>query len=75
MSLQAKRFRFEALRETERHKKHHHVPPRSRGGTHTIRVETVQHRAYHILFGAAGSLDECVMILRRDWWPDREDEV
>ena len=47
----------------------HHVPPRSRGkALFTVEKPHVQHLAYHILFGNAGSFEECCEILKREWW-------
>ena len=74
MSWQADRFtpkkrRFESY-GTDRKTNKHHVPPRSKGGKSVIVVDTIQHRAYHILFGDAGSLDECIQILKQRWWPE-----
>lgn len=76
MSLQAdrfkhrRRFRFEDYGTDRKHNKHH-VPPQSKGGKEVILVDTIHHRAYHILFKNAGSLEECVAILKREWWPNR----
>ena len=55
----------------------HHSPPRSsmrkwRG--RLLRKEENRHTAYHILFGNAGSFEECVNILRHDWWPQEEEK-
>lgn len=47
----------------------HHVPPRSRGKTmFTLKKKRRLHEAYHALFANAGSLEECVSILEREWW-------
>jgi len=46
----------------------HHVPPRSRGGGQVIEVPWYKHKAYHTIFGNAGSYEECCDILLRDWW-------
>lgn len=62
-------FPFEVL-GCEWPKNHHHVPPKSKGGTKTILVDTIEHRAFHILFKNAGSLQECIDILRKEWWPE-----
>jgi hypothetical protein len=34
-----------------------------------IRVRKIDHRAYHQIFQNAGSLEQCIEILKRDWWP------
>ena len=47
----------------------HHIPPRHPKKYVLKRVKVRHHRAYHMLFGASGSLEECIEILRRDWWP------
>jgi hypothetical protein len=28
------------------------------------------HEAYHTIFGPSPNLEECIAILKRDWWPD-----
>ena len=74
MSWNALRFRKQSSFRFERCKgrtrDNHHVPPKSRGGTRTVEVETVKHRAYHILFANASCIEDCIAILRREWWPD-----
>lgn len=64
MSLNAKRYR--------RKWNWHHVPPRHPAAATPlkIRVDKKDHEAYNRLFGNAGSLEQCVEILRRDWWPN-----
>lgn len=64
-----RRFRFERYPTHGRRTNRHHVPPKSEGGTYVIEADTIQHRAYHILFGNAASIDECVQVLKRNWWP------
>ncbi|MCL5667354.1 MAG: hypothetical protein M1383_06315 [Patescibacteria group bacterium] len=34
-----------------------------------IRVLKADHDAYNRLFANAASLDQCIQILKRDWWP------
>lgn len=47
----------------------HHVPPRNPDKVpRTIRIDERHHRAYHLLFGSARSLDDAISILTRDWW-------
>lgn len=50
----------------------HHVPPVSNGWTHedgfTLTKTLKEHRAYHLIFGNASSLEECIEILERYWW-------
>ena len=50
----------------------HHVPPRNPSLTTPIkiRVRRKDHMAYHRLFSNAGSLEQCIEILKRDWWPN-----
>lgn len=51
----------------------HHVPPRSRGATlFTLKKKYIEHVAYHVLFGNAASLEECIQILRREWWTPQD---
>lgn len=48
----------------------HHVPPRH-PATHTpflLRKSVIDHRAYHQLFRNAGSLQQCIDILIKEWW-------
>ena len=49
----------------------HHVPPRHPSLTTPvkIRVKRKHHEAYHLLFQNAGTLEQCIEILKRDWWP------
>ena len=48
----------------------HHVPPRNPArALPSIRIDERRHRAYHLLFANAASFEDCVQILRRDWWP------
>lgn len=59
-------------RRTERTK--HHVPPRSRRKPwwgFLLDKESNEHIAFHILFGNAATLQECIEILKRDWWSER----
>lgn len=77
MSWQAKRYRDGAQLTPEEEQRvfgnkktsKHHVPPQ-RPDKHprVIRVDARHHRAYHMLFGAAKSLEDCIFILKRDWW-------
>lgn len=47
----------------------HHVPPKSKGPTQfTLIKKRNHHMAYNTLFKNAGSLQECIEILKRDWW-------
>ena len=50
----------------------HHVPPRhpAQSTPIKIRVRKIDHRAYHQLFFNAANLEQCIEILRRDWWPN-----
>jgi hypothetical protein len=49
----------------------HHVPPRHPDRILIILRKTpAKHIAYHVLFGAAPSLEACIKILKRDWWPE-----
>ena len=49
----------------------HHVPPRhpALSTPEKIPVNKKAHIAYHRIFRNAGSLEQCIEILRRDWWP------
>lgn len=51
----------------------HHVPPKHPASITPIklRVRKKDHEAYHQLFSNAGSLEQCIEILKRDWWPER----
>lgn len=64
MSWQARRYQPMVNRKMTKH----HVPPRSKGAQFTLDKPENVHNAYHLLFGNAGSLEECISILRRDWW-------
>ena len=66
MSLNAKRYQ---KRLTERPTTKHHVPPQHPQVYVVKRINAKHHRAYHMLFGASPSLEECVAILKRFWWP------
>lgn len=47
----------------------HHVPPQFPDPLpRTIRVDERHHRAYHLIFGNARNLEDCIKILKRDWW-------
>ncbi len=48
----------------------HHVPPRHPDyrPRFIVRKKVSHHRAYHLLFQAAKSLEDCIEILRHDWW-------
>ena len=61
MSWKARRFKS---------KDEHHVPPRHPSLTTPvkIRVNKIDHAAYHQLFQNAGSYEQCCEILYRDWW-------
>jgi hypothetical protein len=48
----------------------HHIPPRHPTRYILKRVRKKHHQYYHALFGAAASLEECIEILRRHWWPE-----
>jgi hypothetical protein len=48
----------------------HHIPPRHPTRYILKRVKKKHHQYYHALFGAAASLEECIEILRRHWWPE-----
>lgn len=50
----------------------HHVPPTNPDKEikpRIIKKQQRHHEAYHLLFGAAPSLNSCIIILARDWWP------
>lgn len=46
----------------------HHVPPRSHGAKFTLKKSWEEHRAYHMVFGNAPTLEACVEILKKYWW-------
>ncbi len=78
MSFKAKRYREGAQLTPEeefrvfgpKRRSDHHVPPRHPDKhPRTIRVDARHHREYHMLFGSAKNLEDCVAILKRDWWP------
>jgi hypothetical protein len=48
----------------------HHIPPRHPDEKPKVikKVLKSHHEAYHLLFGAAPSLEACIEILKRDWW-------
>ena len=49
----------------------HHQPPRHPDKTpRIIKVNERTHRAFHCLFGNPPTLETCVRILMRDWFPD-----
>ena len=50
----------------------HHVPPRSHGARFTLKKSWEEHRAYHIVFGNAPTLEACIEILRQFWWTPQE---
>jgi hypothetical protein len=62
MSWHAKHFR----------RNWHHVPPQHPATVTPmkIRVNKKDHAAYHQIFQNAASLEQCIEILKRDWWPD-----
>jgi hypothetical protein len=47
----------------------HHIPPRNPTPYILKRVKEHHHQAYHTIFGSAGSLEECIKILKTHWWP------
>jgi hypothetical protein len=49
----------------------HHVPPRHPAPSTPIkiRVTKADHNAYNLLFQNAASLEQCIEILKRYWWP------
>lgn len=61
MSWHARRFKS---------RNEHHIPPRHPAQTIPvkIRVNKIDHAAYHQLFANAASFEDCVAILYRDWW-------
>jgi hypothetical protein len=67
MSWNAKRYKYNW----------HHVPPRNPARTTPvkIRVRKIDHMAYHQLFANAASLEQCIEILKRDWWFIEERKV
>ena len=47
----------------------HHVPPVHPDPVpRTIKVDERHHRAYHLLFANAKDIEDCIAILKRDWW-------
>ena len=69
MSWAAKRYKNP--RDVDQYPRtRHHVPPRhpDKQAYFIKRVNAQHHRAYHMLFGAAPSLEVCIEILKRDWW-------
>jgi hypothetical protein len=77
MSWKARRFNSKLDNEevsrlaalpTKRSK--HHVPPQHPDPQPKFIkvVDDRHHRAYHVLFKAAGSFEEACEILLRDWW-------
>lgn len=70
MSWSAKRFGRNRKRRSNWN--WHHVPPRNPAKTLPIklRVRKIDHEAYNQLFQNAASLEQCIAILRRDWWPN-----
>lgn len=75
MSQKAQRYRFPngdlklVPRRLERMTSHH-VPPRNPDPQprYIQRVDERHHRAFHLLFKAAASFEDCVAILKHDWW-------
>lgn len=65
MSWKAKRFR-------DRGYNIHHVPPKHPAPATPIRIRVKKedHEAYNRLFQNAASLEQCIEILKRDWWPN-----
>ena len=63
-------------RTARRYRTHdwHHVPPRNPAAVTPLkmRVRKIDHRAYHQLFQNAASLEQCIEILKRDWWPEHK---
>ena len=51
----------------------HHVPPQhpAKVTPQIIWVQVDHHNAYNKLFGNAASLEQCIEILKRNWWPDK----
>jgi hypothetical protein len=48
----------------------HHAPPQHPDpAPAVIRIDERRHRSYHLLFANAASLEDCIAILKRDWWP------
>ena len=67
MSWHARRFNGKPVMNV------HHVPPQN-PATKTpfkVRVNKLDHMAYHQLFANAGTFEQCVEILWRDWWTPR----
>lgn len=52
----------------------HHVPPRhpDKKPKRILRKTDKSHSAYHTLFSAAKSYEDCCMILLLDWWTDED---
>jgi hypothetical protein len=52
----------------------HHVPPRNPDKVPRIilRKKRVHHQAYHTLFAAAKSYEDCCAILLVNWWTDEQ---
>jgi len=49
----------------------HHYPPKSVDpNAPTMLVRDDKHMAYHLLFGNAKNIQECLIILQEEWWPD-----
>ena len=61
MSWKAKRFRRTNI---------HHIPPQHPASNipFKVRVNKLDHAAYHQLFANAATFEDCVAILYRDWW-------
>lgn len=75
MSLKARRYQERQAQEygltiIQTKTSKHHVPPRhpDKQPHFIFRVDDRHHRAYHLLFKAAKSFEDCVEILRNDWW-------
>lgn len=77
MSWQAKRYREGQPLTPEEERRifgpptptKHHVPPKHPDKQpRVIRIDARHHRAYHILFGAPKTFEDCIQILKRDWW-------
>jgi len=64
MSWSAKRYREPKFNW-------HHIPPRNpaKCTPYKVRVRKADHDAYNRLFANAATLEQCIEILKRDWWP------
>lgn len=52
----------------------HHIPPKhpDKKPVVVLRKHRVHHEAYHTLFAAAKSYDDCCSILLTNWWTDEK---